>query len=166
MTGETGEKDNVRHNRQNPFWRYTTDGETRIEIKYDHFGNMTVCIFCIERKLCSTQLRYVSSLSHLDDITSSQIYQHMHRTYRIRTDSAWKFLGDDGYTVCPCRLVVSRKQMPGCGALLMALTCAAPCRLSVQALFKHPESFSTPYWSSLFSPPGSKWAVCNFLSCL
>lgn len=158
MTRETVEKDNVRQNRQNPFWRYTTGGETRIGIKYDHFGNMAVCIFCIERKPCSVPARYVSSVSLLDDITSISTRAQV---YRIGTDDACKFLGHDGYTVCPCRRVVFREQMLGCGALVMALTCAAPCRLSVQTLFKHPESFSTPYWPSLFSPRGSKGAVCN-----
>lgn len=75
-----------------PLWRYTTGGETRIEIKYYHFGNMAVCMFCIERKPCSAPVQYVSSVSHLDDITSSQIYQHMHRCIgsgRMMYGSSW-----------------------------------------------------------------------------
>lgn len=74
----TREEDNVRQNRHNPYWRDTTGSETRMEIKWNHFGNRTVCIFCMVRKPCSPPMWCVSSLSHLDSSRGSEIYQHMH----------------------------------------------------------------------------------------
>lgn len=71
---------------------------------------------------------------------------HQHRFINIstraqvcsaRTDNAWKFLSNDGYTlwmcICPCRLVAFRRQMLGCWALVMGVTYAALCRLKISA---------------------------------
>lgn len=112
-----------------------------------------VCIFCMVRKPCSPPMWCVSSLSHLDSSRGSEIYQHMHSCIASGQImhgccSRWYAVWMD---VCLCRLVVFREQMLGCWALVMHWPVRAPCRLSVQTLFKYPKSFSTPYWPSLFS---------------
>lgn len=51
MTRETGEKDNVRQTRQDPIQRYTTSGDTRIEIEYDQWKRGSV--YCLHGKKTS-----------------------------------------------------------------------------------------------------------------